>query len=247
MNTRLRSMMMQRGISTEDMANRCAVHPKSVDRWITQGRQPHKKHRWIAAQLLAVDENYLWPHANSSSSSTTAAVSNEIIQAYPNRASVPREVWLSLLGEASAHIDVLVLSGTFFAQTNPHVAAMLAERAEQGAQVRLCFGDPDGEAAMRRGEEEGIGDVMGAKIKASLSYYRSLLGKPNCEVRLHDTTLYNSIFRYDHHLLVNPHVWGQPASANPVLHLQRFDGAGGWFDGYTSSFDAVWNTAKPWS
>jgi len=46
-------------------------------------------------------------------------------------------------------------------------------------------------------------------------------------------------------MMVNPHVWGQPASANPILHLRRLDGAG-WFDRYAESFDAVWETAAAW-
>jgi len=66
-----------------------------------------------------------------------------------------------------------------------------------------------------------------------------------CEVRLHDTTLYNSLFRYDDNLLVNLHIFGQPASANPVFHLRRAD-ASGWFDSYTESFEAVWASARPW-
>ncbi len=67
-----------------------------------------------------------------------------------------------------------------------------------------------------------------------------------CEVRLHDTTLYNSLFRYDDILLVNPHVLGQPASTNPILHL-KWAGAGGWFDDYAHSFDHVWVRAHPWT
>ncbi|GFH64902.1 hypothetical protein Srut_14160 [Streptomyces rutgersensis] len=65
-------------------------------------------------------------------------------------------------------------------------------------------------------------------------------------MRLHDTTLYTSMFRYDDDLLVNPHIWGQPASANPLLHLRRADGMG-WFDNYAQSFDAVWAAARPWA
>lgn len=61
-----------------------------------------------------------------------------------------------------------------------------------------------------------------------------------------NTTLYTSMFRYDDELLVNPHIWGQPASANPLLHLRRVDAAG-WFDNYARSFDAVWAAARPWT
>lgn len=72
------------------------------------------------------------------------------------------------------------------------------------------------------------------------------LGHPGCEIRLHDTTLYNSIFRDDDHLLVNPHIWGQPASANPLFQLRRTANAE-WFNRYNESFEAVWKTARHWA
>jgi hypothetical protein len=110
----------------------------------------------------------------------------------------------------------------------------------------LCFGDPAGQAVAIRGNEEGIGDTLAAKIRACLTYYRPLVPEEGCEVRLHDTTLYNSLFRYDDHLLVNPHIFGQPASANPVLLLRRA-GASGWFESYIESFEAVWARGRPWA
>jgi transcriptional regulator with XRE-family HTH domain len=244
-NERLHSVLAQRGVSPESLAEACAVDPKTVSRWIG-GRVPHPRHRFRVAQHLRVEETFLWPVPHARAESPGGALSGELIGTYQNRASVPRETWLSLLREATKQIDVLVFSGTFFAQSNPHVAKMLAERAVNGVQVRLCFGDPDGQAIATRGREEGIGDTLAAKIRASLTYYRSLLTAPGCAVRLHDTTLYNSLFRYDDNLLVNPHVWGQPASANPVLHLRRVD-TSDWFENYAQSFEAVWATARPWT
>lgn len=70
--------------------------------------------------------------------------------------------------------------------------------------------------------------------------------EPGCEVRLHDRTLYSSLFRYDDIMLVNPPVWGQPASANPLFELKRA-GDSGWFATYAQSFESVWGTARPWT
>jgi transcriptional regulator with XRE-family HTH domain len=244
-NERLHSVLAQRSVSPESLAEVCEVDPKTVGRWLG-GRVPHPRHRFRAAQYLRVDETFLWPgpQARADRLSSSGLVT-ELIGAYSNRASVPRETWLTLLREARERIDVLVFSGTFFAQSNPHVARMLAESAASGVRVRLCFGDPAGRAVAVRGSEEGIGDTLAAKIRASLTYYRPLLPEDGCEVRLHDTTLYNSLFRYDEDLLVNPHIFGQPASANPVFHLKRVDTLG-WFDSYTGSFEAVWADARPW-
>jgi transcriptional regulator with XRE-family HTH domain len=244
-NERLHSVLAQRGVTPELLAEACEVDPKTVSRWLG-GRIPHPRHRYRVAKHLRVEETFLWPAPQLARSPMAGAHGTELIGTYPNRASVPREMWLALLQQAQEQIDVLVFSGTFFAQTNPHVAKMLAGRAAAGVRVRLLFGQPDGAAIANRGREEGIGDTLAAKIRASLFYYRPLLAVPGCEVRLHDTTLYNSLFRYDDTLLVNPHVYGQPASANPILHLQRASD-GGWFDDYAQSFDAVWAHAHPWT
>lgn len=245
-NERLHSVLAQRGVAPDSLAEACEVDPKTVSRWLG-GRIPHPRHRFRAAQYLRVEESFLWPTPISRRGQfATGLTTGEIAATYQNRASVPRETWLSLLRGAEQQIDVLVFSGTFFAQTNPHVAKMLADRAAAGAQVRLCFGDPNGRAVAVRGQEEGIGDTLAAKIRASLTYYRPLLAEPGCEVRLHDTTLYNSLFRYDDNLLFNPHIFGRPASANPLFHLRRVD-ASGWFDDYAQSFNAVWAGARPWA
>lgn len=244
-NERLRSALAQSGVSVEALAEACCVDPKTVARWLA-GRRPHPRHRFAAAQRLGVDEPYLWPEDPKQASHTSSPVRGGIAELYDNRASVPRDVWLSLLLGAVKHIDVLVFSGTFLAQTNPHIARMLRERAEAGAKVRLCFGDPRGKAVALRGWEEGLGDTLAAKIRASLTYYRSLVGAPGCEVRLHDTTVYNSLFRYDNQLMVNPHLWGQPASANPLFQLNRTPD-NDFFERYMESFEAVWSTARPWA
>lgn len=244
-NERLHSVLAQRGVSPESLAEACEVDPKTVSRWLG-GRVPHRRHRFRVAQHLCVEETFLWPIPRPQGSRPDAGLGTELVGTYQNRASVPRDIWLQLLAEAREEIGVLVFSGTFFVQSNPRVAKMLSERATAGVRVRLCFGDPSGQAVVVRGREEGIGDTLAAKIRASLTYYRPLLPEPGCDVRLHDTTLYASLFRYDDDLLVNPHVWGQPASANPVLHIKRAD-ATGWFDSYAQSFETIWAGARPWT
>lgn len=244
-NERLRTTLLRAGVATEDLAACCGVDVKTVNRWISNGRVPHRRHRWAAAKRLGVDETYLWPSVLTEDSRRDHARRTELVELYPDRASVPRETWIQLLTSAREHIDVIVFSGTFYAQTQPRIARMLAGRAAVGAKVRLCFGDPTSQAVAIRDREEGIGDTLGHKIRSSLTYYRELIDVEGVEVRLHGTTLYASMFRYDDELLVNPHAYGEAGSANPVLHLRRVDG-GTLFDHYTTSFQRVWDTALPW-
>jgi len=63
---------------------------------------------------------------------------------------------------------------------------------------------------------------------------------------LPSTTLYASLFRYDDEILVNPHAYDEPASANPTLHPRRIDG-GTVARHYLASSERVWATAMPWS
>jgi hypothetical protein len=58
-------------------------------------------------------------------------------------------------------------------------------------------------------------------------------------IRLHDTTLYNSIYRFDDEMLVNAHLYATNAYAAPVFHLRRLDG-GELFANYAQSFESVW-------
>ena len=247
MNQRLRTEMTRRGVWPRELAEHCGVDPKTVERWISLGRIPHRRHRWATAHRLEVDETYLWPDVPTArhGGHEDAALS-ELVAVYPDRASVPRETLLKLLAEAHDHIDVLVFSGTFFAQTQPRVAAMFAERMHAGATVRLCFGSPRAEAVAVRDREEGLGGTLSAKIRASLTYYQELTARDGCEIRLHGTTLYASIFRYDDQLLVNPHVYGAPASLNPTFYFRRA-GDGCLFEHYVTSFERVWATAMPWA
>jgi len=242
-NERLRTAMMRTGVTVDDLAFCCGVDPKTAERWIS-GRVPHRTHRWTAARRLGYDESYLWPDAHRPAR-RAETVQSELVRLYSDRASVPREVWLRMMTDAREHIDVLVFSGTFYVQTQPKVAWMLAAAAARGVDVRWCFGNPDSEAVATRDQEEELGGTLAHKIRSALTYYRPLADIEGVEMRLHSTTLYSSLFRYDDEIMVNPHAYGEPASANPTLHLRRLDG-GQLAEHYIACFERVWETAKPW-
>lgn len=244
-NDSLRNALAHRGWSSADLAQRIELDEKTVERWITKDRRPHRRNQRLAAEALELSIDQLWPD-DTRHDVAAASAHSEIVGIYPNRASVPQWKWMSLLKEAQSQVDILVFAGTFLNQTNPRFPAMLAERAEAGARVRLCCGDPSGDAVALRGKEEGIGSTLGAKVQASLTYFSGLVGVPGCEIRLHDTALYASIFRYDSQAMINTHLWGSPASANPLLHV-RDTGEDSMFRKYTESFDAVWGSARSWT
>jgi len=237
-NERLRSGIAARGMSIGDVATAVEVDPKTVDRWIRSDRLPHRGHRWATARLLGVEEAYLWPKILNDAR-TVSASRAELVDIYPNRGSVPPDLWRALAGRATEAVDVLAYSALFLPDSNPDLPHELADRAGDGMRVRILLGDPESEVVRRRGEEERIDDGIAGRIRLHLRYLEPVLELAGFEVRLHATTLYNSIYRFDESLLVNTHAYGVPAAHSPVLHLQRVPG-GRLFDHYMASFDRVW-------
>jgi hypothetical protein len=108
----------------------------------------------------------------------------------------------------------------------------------------VLLGDADSPKISERGTEEEYGEGIESRCRVALRHYEPLIGTPGFEMRLHDTTLYNSIYRFDTNILVNAHVWGANAYSSPVLHLRQVQG-GSLFAGYVKSVDAVWAAARP--
>lgn len=236
-NERLRSTITAAGQSIDSVADHVGVDPKTVERWVLRDRVPHRRHRWKTAELLGKDEAYLWP-AILDDARTQAASDAELVHLYPTRSMVPAGLWRSLL-EARDSLDLLAYAGLFLADTNADLGRELRRLGESGVRVRVLLGDPASDAIRRRGEEEKIGSAMAGRAQLALNALVPAMGAPGVEVRLHQTTLYNSIYRSDATMLVNTHIYGSPAAHNPVLHLQRVAG-GRLFDTYQRSFEAVW-------
>lgn len=109
-------------------------------------------------------------------------------------------------------------------------------------RVRLVLGDPDSPSVSLRGEEEGIGDAMAAKIRNALVLYQPLVKSGNVEIRLHHTVLYNSIYRSDGQLFVNQHAYGIPAAHAPVFCFRTSE-SGDTLAAYLDSVERVWAEA----
>jgi hypothetical protein len=167
----------------------------------------------------------------------------ELGTVYPHRWAVPREVWVQLFGSAEREIGILAYSALFLAE-DAGVLQLLADKGQAGFTVRIALGDPDGPNAAQRGEEEGVGDAMPAKIRTALMLYRPLSMVQSIEVRLHRTVLYNSIYRADDQVLVNQHTYGIPAAQVPVFCLSD-TGGGGMAALYLDSFEQVWASSAP--
>ncbi|MBT2382087.1 helix-turn-helix domain-containing protein [Streptomyces sp. ISL-11] len=241
-NERLRGAIVASGLTLDQVAGRLGVSPKTVERWTSEpNRKPYRRFQYAAASLLRHEVSYLWPEERTSAE-VTASSDSEVLKIYPHRSVVPSEAWTQLYAESTTHFDILVYSG-FWLTEDPRFHRLVREKSAAGVPVRFMMGDPSSTAVAVRGDDEGIGSAMAAKIRNALLNYGPLFALPNVEFRLHDTTLYNSIYRADNELLANGHVYGVGAYMAPVLHLQRVPG-GELFDTYAESMERVWESAR---
>lgn len=241
-NERLRGSIASGGLRPADLAESVGVDSKTVERWITKGRLPHRTHRLAVSKALNVDETYLWPEVLSAPITQSASVA-ELLELHPSRSAVPHDTWRQLIAGAREAIDILVYAGTFlFEQLD--LTTVMREKSRQGVRFRILLGDETSDAVRVRSEEEGTAGGLEGRIQLHRRYLREVLGLPGIEARSHGTTLYNSLFRFDQDLLVNGHAFGAVAGHSPVMHLRRVPGGRLW-DHYMRSFDETWQAGTP--
>jgi lambda repressor-like predicted transcriptional regulator len=242
-NERLRALLLERGVTPVKLAEAVEVDPKTIERWIVAGRVPYRRHRYAVASFFGVDESYIWPGVLDKDQ-VTAASESEIIAVYPHRWAVPRDSWNHLFEQAEQEIGILVYAGLSMAE-DAGFKRLLGSKAESGVRVRILLGDPDSPYVAERGQAEGDDDEIVAKVQNSIVLFRPLLASENVEIRLHNTILYNSIFRADGQVLVNTHIYGMVADNAPVFHLRKIPG-GDMVSSYLESFKRVWDGATPY-
>lgn len=241
-NERLRSALLARGMTIQSLAEEIEVNPKTVERWITQGKVPYRRHQYATAAALQVDVLTLWDDDRNAESASDLAKA-EIVTVYQHRHTVPSTLWREMCERAKERIDILVYAGIYLAE-DPLFFSTLKEKAESGVRIRVLMGDPECEAVIRRGIDEGH-RIMDGKIRNALVNYRPLFtSHPEITFRLHDTVLYNSIYRADDEMLANTHVYGIGAYMAPVFHLRRLPGSG-LFDTFANSVQQTWEGARP--
>jgi transcriptional regulator with XRE-family HTH domain len=239
-NDRLRSTIRTNGYSDADLADELGVDPKTVQRWVSRGRTPHAKTAARAAKLLGVPASWLWPALQSTE---VIDASREVAGFYPHRAQMPKRLWLDAIVGSQKQIDLITYASLFLPEDNPDSVALIRHKAESGVQVRIALGDPDSPEIDLRDREERMSGGIPGRIRMALAYYRPLVDVPGVDFRLHRTTLYNSIYRFDDQMFINQHIYGTYGYLAPILHLRECEGD--LFSTYTHSADLIWREAYP--
>src|SRR4051794_29248697 len=103
-NERLHAGLTRAGLTSDAVAQRTGVDPKTVQRWLS-ARVPHPRHRLAIAELLEDDEEFLWPGARRPDSSVNAG--SELVAAYAYRSELDLRRWWEFFVRAEHQIDLL--------------------------------------------------------------------------------------------------------------------------------------------
>jgi hypothetical protein len=237
-NDQLAEAMARAGLTSTNLAATVELDPRTIDRLVAdRSRIPRAHARHAIAEAVQVPIGVLWPGASN------GAQASEVEAIYASRAAMPSGLVMSLLASATRQVDVLTLAGMWLWDAVPGFGSALAEKASAGVSIRVCLGDPAGETVRVRGAEEGIDDLLAARCRLAAKYADQALRDSPAEVRMHDTTLYASILRFDDELLVNWHLYGAPAAESPVLQVGR-SSSHGLGERVIGSFERVWQGAQ---
>ena len=238
-NQRLYDAIRESAKRLKDIAEAVGVDAKTVERWITTGRLPRLATRRKLSEVLGVPESVLWPDAPG-----VAYGTSELVGIYPTRKALPAATVSSMLKPAHQHVDVLAYAALWLWETVPQFTDRIVQKIRDGAEVRICLGDPRSDAVALRGREENAGDGMASRCRIAANYATPIQRANPDAVRQSGATLYNSIFRFDDEVLVNSHFWGNPAADSPVYHFRRH-GDTGIAAKAIRSIERVWEGAQP--
>lgn len=190
-NERLRTAMVRTGTTTGDLALCCGVDVKTVERWLSLGRIPHRANRWDAARRLGADEAWLWPQAAAPRRDTAAAevIRMEISAVYPTQADASREI--RECAATAERVDVLAVRGLGILGLNDSELRGPLTGRSSPVRVRVLLLDPDSPAVAVRAAETGESpESFAAGIRMSLARLAELEDHP--VVRL-EAAVYSSL------------------------------------------------------
>jgi hypothetical protein len=232
--------MLDAEVTVDALALAAGVDVKSVTRWIAEDRIPYPANRVKAAHALGQAETYLWP-ALLETPEASAMVAAEIERVWPTRSAIPTETWHALFTRTREQLDILVYAGGFLVETLD-LADVISWKAAHGTQVRVLVGERDSAAVQMRASELSL-PWLPDRCHSTAQYLQRVAGVPGAAIRLHRTTVYASLFRFDDVLLANVHEFDIWACHSPVYQLRRSQSSG-LFDFYSGSFERVWRTTR---
>ncbi len=244
MSHRLESAMLRARLDSVALAEAVGVDVKTVNRWLA-GRVPHRRSRVVVARLLDEAEDLLWPQTRPDLVAGGAATA-EVQGAYAHRADIPNDLWTSLILSATEQIDIAGYAYPFVLELLPDAADFLADRCRKGTRARLAFADPNCPHVAERDALEQMNGTLAGRIRNALSMLGPLTNTPGCDIGLHTSHLYNSVFRFDDTMIVTPYLLRARGYQHPALHLRKLS-PHGIFSSFAEQFEQIWGSVTPYA
>ncbi|MER7583861.1 XRE family transcriptional regulator [Kitasatospora sp. NPDC097691] len=185
----------------------------------------------------------IWP--NSVRANVKTGHDREVFAVYPYRSACPRSVWAQLIAEARSEIFLAGYTNYFVWLEQPALPQTLRRKAEAGCRVRFLLGDPDSDTTRRREQIEDVALSVSTRIRVTLENLAKLAGVPGVEARFSacedgPNHVGLSVFRFDEHALVTPHLARTVGHDSPLMHLRRSEEQG-MFDRFADHIEELWS------
>ena len=130
-NHRFQTALADAGLRCAEVGKIVGADMKTVQRWLYDGRVPHRTTAVRVGQLLGVDPVWLWPAMGVPMSSA------DLVCVYTDIGDVPTRLWQHLADTARQSIDIATASMPVL--PGEGVAESLAHQVKAGLAVRLCL------------------------------------------------------------------------------------------------------------
>ncbi|MFI9414936.1 hypothetical protein [Nocardia gamkensis] len=157
LNERLRRAVFDARMTPEQLAHKVQVDPKTVQRWIAQGRIPYPVHQHAVAVAVGVPEQELWPTTFEQSRYLTAHSAHPAAPVSRDLATDPAESHApSVPDHPELHEEVL--GGRSDWMSNPARSSKSSAQSAIDAAHAAWFADhPDREERTRaRGDADAV-------------------------------------------------------------------------------------------
>jgi transcriptional regulator with XRE-family HTH domain len=208
-NDTLRAALQQAGLTADDLAQIVEVNARTVRRWLAGGT-PRPRQRRKVTRALDTTEHHLWPHIATAPAATQPT---DPLAGYRSASDLDAPDWKALMRDSTDRIELLGDTLTPILAT-PGVPELLAAKATHGCHVRILVSEPGRQLA-------------------------PLVGQPGIEIRAHEGPAHHTFSRFDEHVLLTLHQFGQDADQAPLLHLRRA-APGGLFDRFADHYNDLW-------
>ncbi|MET8629117.1 DUF5919 domain-containing protein [Kitasatospora sp. NPDC004669] len=169
----------------------------------------------------------------------------EVFAVYPYRSACPQAVWAQLIAEARSEVFLAGYTSYFVWLEQPALLQTLRCKAENGCRIRFLLGDPDSDTTRQRERIEAVALTVSTRIRVTLENLAKLSDTEGVKARFSapedgPNRIGLSVFRFDDHALVTPHLARTVGHDSPLMHLRRSEESG-MFDRFAEHIEELWS------